>query len=89
MRAEMSTDAYKQVKEILNDEICVLRFLVEKEKIHYYKRLNDEQLKDILSYQEPTIKDPVFDFPKKDEMRRLKYNAKRRALDNNRTENLY
>ena len=62
---------------------------MSKVKIPPYQRMKYKQLNEITEYSNPVIADPVFDFPKKDEMRRLKYNAKRRALDQNNKENLY
>jgi len=73
----------------MGDELTVLRWDMSKVKLANHKRMKYGQLNHITEYSNPIINDPVFDFPKKAEMRRLKYNAKRKALDQNSTENLY
>lgn len=89
MRTDCSSEARTLCDIILKDETCVLRWDMSKVKIPPYKRMTTKHLNEITEYSNPVIADPVFDFPKKDEMRRLKYNAKRRALDQNSKENLY
>ena len=89
MRTDCSGEARTLMDVILKDEAKILRWDMSKVKLPPTKRLTYGQLNHITEYSNPIINDPVFDFPKKDEMRRLKYNAKRRALDHNKKENLY
>ena len=89
MKTDCSSEARSLVDMILKDEIPVLRWDMSKVKLQPHKPLTYGQLNHITEYSNPVINDPVFDFPKKEEMRRLKYNAKRKALDKNSKENLY
>ena len=89
MKTDCSSEARVLVDIILKDEASVWRSDMSKGKLPHCKRMKYGQLNQIMEYANPVINDPVFDFPKKDEMRRLKYNAKRKALDQNSKENLY
>eukprot|EP01084_Bolivina_argentea_P046002 84686_1 len=89
MKTDCSSEARSLVDTILKDELKILRWDMSKVKLLPHKRMKYKQLNHIMEHSHPVINDPVFDFPKKAEMRRLKYNAKRKALDQNSKENIY
>lgn len=89
MKTDCSAEASQIVNMICKDELTVLRWEMFKQKAPKVKQLRPQDMKHLIDCQKPVIQDPVFNFPKKDEMRRLRYNAKRKALDHNEQENLY
>ena len=89
MKAECGGQAAVKINQLCKTEIPLLRWLVLKRKAYHAVALPPQQIKSILAFHKPEISDPVFDFPKQAEFRREKYNAKRKALDENKNENLY
>ncbi len=89
LKAECSGEARNVVSMICKDELPVIRWDMYKLRPFKVQRIKENTVNKILRFNQPVISDPVFDFPKKEEMRRLKYNAKRRALDENSKENEY
>ncbi|ETO27978.1 hypothetical protein RFI_09153 [Reticulomyxa filosa] len=89
MKTDCSAEARKIVDIICKDEQHVLRWEMSKLKLKNIVPLKKSELQQLTDHQTPVIDDPTFDFPKQEEMRKLKYNAKRRALDHNSRENLY